>query len=408
MTARRAFGTIRKLPSARWQASYVGPDGNRHTGWSTYLVKADAEVWLRDEEILIDRAQWTPPDRRKPVEQVDRMTLKEYATANLRRRATRARRPIRPTTVDLYNKLLDLAILPTLGGHALVDITAADVQRWYDALPPKNATQNGNAYQLLRSLMSDALEDEMIDKNPVRIKGAGKPKPKSKGQALNIGELVAYTAAADKHALPLLLAAWCGLRSGENRGLRRCDVADDGSAINVAQAVSRIGKGKGRTWYFGEPKTDAGARRIAVPPHLRPMLRTWLDAYTGPATGLLFPAEDGSSPLDPGVLWRAHKAAAAAIGRPTLKLHDLRRSAATMAGQSGATVKELMRFLGHTQPGVAMIYQVADDARDDIRAERMSAMLTSANERRTDEAEQDQPHDDHNDEDEELLPTRTA
>ena len=43
---------------------------------------------------------------------------------------------------------------------------------------------------------------------------------------------------------------------------------------------------------------------------------------------------------------RAHKAAAVAIGRPSLTLHDLRRSGATLAGQSGATVRELMRFLG--------------------------------------------------------------
>ena len=378
MTARRAFGTIRKLPSQRYQASYIGPDGNRHTGWSTYLIKADAEVWLRSEEILIDRAQWTPPARRRPVEQVDRMTLREYATTNIRRRATRARRPLRPTTVDLYNKLLDLAILPTLGSSILTEITAADIQRWYENLPPKNATQNGNAYQLLRSIMNDAHEEEMIEKNPVRIKGAGKPTPKTKGQALNIGELQAYTAAADRHALPLLLAAWCGLRSGEDRGLRRCDVADDGSALQVVQAVSKIGRGKNRTWYFGAPKTDAGARRIAVPPHLRPMLRAWLDAYTGPADGLLFPAEDGSSPLDPGVFWRAHKAAATAIGRPTLKLHDLRKTALTLAGQSGATVKELQNMAGHTTAAMAMLYQVFDEQRDDERAERMSALLPAS------------------------------
>ena len=372
--SRRAFGTIRKLPSARYQASYIGPDSRRHVGWSTYLVKADAEVWLRDEEILIDRTAWTPPARRLPVEQVDGMTLREYAAANLRRRATRARKPIRPTTVDLYGKLLDLAILPGLGSKVLVDISPADVQRWHDSLPD-TPTQNGSAYQLLRSLMADALEDEMIERNPVRIKGAGKPSPKAKGQALNIGELQAYTAAADRHALLLLLAAWCGLRSGEDRGLRRCDVADDATAIKVEQTVSRVGRGKDRTWYIGAPKTAAGARRIAVPPHLRPMLRAWLDAYDGPADGLLFPAGDGHSPMDSVVLWRAHKAAAVAIGRPTLKIHDLRRTALTLAGQTGATVKELMSMAGHTQPAVAMIYQVADDARDDKRAERMSALL---------------------------------
>jgi integrase len=372
---RRAFGTIRKLPSARWQASYIGPDSRRHVGWSTYLVKADAEVWLRDEEILIDRAQWTPPARRLPVEQVDGMTLREYATANLRRRATRARKPIRPTTTDLYWKLLDLAILPTLGGKPLIDINAADVQRWHDSLPANTPTQNGSAYQLLRSLMADALEDEMIERNPVKIKGAGKPAPKRTGQALNIGELGAYTAAAHHHALPLLLCAWCSLRSGEVRGLRRCDVADDATALRVEQIVTKVGRGGIRTWNVGPPKTAAGKRRAAVPPHLQPLLRAWLDAYTGAPTGLLFPAVDGSSPVDEGVLRRAHKEAASAIGRPALTLHDLRRTGATLAGQSGATTKELMSRLGHTQPGVAMIYQVADAERDDQVARRMSAML---------------------------------
>ena len=37
------FGTTRKLPSGRWQASY-NADGRRH--WATFDAKADADVWL--------------------------------------------------------------------------------------------------------------------------------------------------------------------------------------------------------------------------------------------------------------------------------------------------------------------------------------------------------------------------
>lgn len=374
MTQRRAFGTIRRLPSRRYQAAYTGPDGRRHTGWSTYLVKADAEVWLRDEELLIDRAQWTPPARRVPVEIANPLTFAEYAAATIRRRATRARRPIRPTTVDLYSKLLDLAILPGLGRYALVDITPDVVQRWYDALPP-NPAQNGNAYQLFRSIMNDAVEDELIGRNPVRIKGAGKPQPKRKGEALTLGELKAYTAAADAHALPLLLAAWCALRSGEVRALRAGDVSGDASALQIAQTVTKVGRGGPRAWRFGPPKTDAGARRVAVPPHLRTMLYDALQAHEGGPADLLFPATGGVLPMDGNVLREAHKAAAKAIGRPSMTLHDLRRTGATLAGQAGATVKELMGFLGHTTPTVAMLYQVTDAQRDDDRARRMSAML---------------------------------
>ena len=202
---KRAWGMIRQLPSRRYQASYKGPDGRRHLGWSTFLDKADAASWLRDEEILIDRAEWTPPTQRKPVEITTAITLREYAQSNLKRRVSRLRRPIKPTTFDLYNKLLDLAILPTLGRYALVDITPTMVRRWYDALPAKSPTQNGNAYALLRSLLADAVEEDLIGKNPVRIKGAGKPAPKRSAEALNLAELTVYVLHAEPYTLPLLL-----------------------------------------------------------------------------------------------------------------------------------------------------------------------------------------------------------
>lgn len=372
---RRVFGNIRQLPSKRYQATYQGPDGRRHKGWSTYLSQGDAAAWLRDEEILIDRAEWTPPAHRNPVTIAAPMTLREYAEGNLKRRAVRLRRPIKPTTVDNYRKLLDLCILPELGRHALVDVTPVIVRRWYDALPETNPTQNGNAYALLRSIMGDAVEDDLIPRNPVKIKGAGKPAPKRIAGALNLAELTVYMLHADPHALPLLLAAWCALRSGEVRGLRRSDVADDGSVIRVAQTVTRIGKGQ-REWYYGTPKTAAGARTIAVPPHLQAKLRDHLEAMGDvPPERLLFPAKDGVHPMNENVLREAHKRGAGAINRPTLTVHDLRRTGATLAGQTGATVKELMAMLGHTQPAVAMLYQVADADRDRLRAQRMSQLL---------------------------------
>ncbi len=40
---RRGFGRIRKLPSGRWQASYVAPDLRRTNAPITFLTKADAE-----------------------------------------------------------------------------------------------------------------------------------------------------------------------------------------------------------------------------------------------------------------------------------------------------------------------------------------------------------------------------
>ena len=93
---------------------------------------------------------------------------------------------------------------------------------------------------------------------------------------------------------------------------------------------------------------------------------------------LLFTALDGKSPMSESTLRDAHIVGRDAIGKPTLTIHDLRRTGATLAGQSGATVKELMHRLGHTLPQVAMIYQVADAQRDAAVASRMSALTEGA------------------------------
>ena len=50
---RRGFGKVRRLPSGRFQASYVGPDLARHTAPSTFEAKIDAEHWLAVEHRLI-------------------------------------------------------------------------------------------------------------------------------------------------------------------------------------------------------------------------------------------------------------------------------------------------------------------------------------------------------------------
>ncbi len=91
--------------------------------------------------------------------------------------------------------------------------------------------------------------------------------------------------------------------------------------------------------------------------------------------GLLFTARDGLSPIHSSVLRKAHLRGRAAIGRDTLTVHDLRKTAATLAAQQGATVKEIMAMLGHTTPTVAMIYQSAADQRMQEIADRMGSAL---------------------------------
>jgi hypothetical protein len=59
--ARRTFGNIRKLPSGRFQASYIGNDGHRHNAPRTFYTKTDANRWLTMEEATLINGTWESP-----------------------------------------------------------------------------------------------------------------------------------------------------------------------------------------------------------------------------------------------------------------------------------------------------------------------------------------------------------
>ena len=59
--AARDWGKVRKLPSGRYQASYAGPDGQRHNAPATFGTKPDAGGWLAAQQTDIARGTWRPP-----------------------------------------------------------------------------------------------------------------------------------------------------------------------------------------------------------------------------------------------------------------------------------------------------------------------------------------------------------
>lgn len=378
--ARRAFGNIRKLPSGRFQARYEGPDGAQHRAPSTFAQKRYAEAWLAAEDRLIASGGWKAPARRVAEQETAALTVGEYVERVIARREKRARRPIAKTTADLYRK-----DWKNRGGALadvlLADLTPAGVSAWWDSMG-STPTQDGRTYDLLKSVMAEAVEDELLDRNPCRVRGAGKPEPKRKGESLSIDEVLCYLAAVpEAYRLALMCAVLCGLRSGEVRGLRRRDVDLAARTLKVEQAVSRVRVDEDSfDWRVAVPKTLAGRRTVAMPSMVVEALGPWLDAMKlKDADALVFPAKvDPRSPMSDSNLRHAHEHGRRALSRPKLTVHDLRRTAATIAAQNGATTAELMRLLGHTTVQMAMTYQTAEDARDRERAARLDEALGEA------------------------------
>jgi len=356
---RRAFGAIRKLPSGRYQASYVGPDLVRHKAPQTFTARIDAEGWLHRQRAAVE-GDWTPPAAPRPRS----VTVAEYADAWL------ADRDLKPRTRQHYRYLLNDHVLPTFGAMLVKAISPVAVRTWHANLDT-GPTARAHAYALFHTILATAVEDELIATNPARIRGATKVQRAKQIRPATLDELVVIAEhMPDRLRLLVPLSAWCALRFGEVTELRRKDIDLTAGVLHVLRAVVRV---VGRN-VVDKPKSAAGVRDVAVPPHLIPMVRQHLrdHAQLGP-DGLLFYGVRGGH-LSHSSLLGWFQQAVEAAGRPDLTPHALRHTGAVLAAQSGATLAELMGRLGHTTPAMAMRYQHASADRDRVVADRLSAL----------------------------------
>lgn len=374
--SRRGFGRIRKCqPSGRHQASYTGPDGRTYKAPETFAAKIDAEGWLTDRRREIDRELWSPPatvEQKRAKRNAD-LRFRDYADQWLETRTVKGR-ALRPRTQVHYRALLDMHILPTFGSKPVRDITMQDVDRWYAKTLPAHPTKRAHAYSLLKTVLETArLRDRLIDSNPCMIRGGGSVTRKIKPKPATLGELdVIVGEMPDNLKLMVTLATWCALRFGELVELRRKDVDVDDGVIRVRRGAVRVANG----WQVGDPKSDAGIRDVAIPPHIMPSVVVHLAEHVGrQQDSLLFPAKSGGH-LQPSTVQRHYYRARTAAKRPDLRFHDLRHSGAVLAAQAGATLAELMARLGHSTPQAAMRYQHAAQGRDKQIAVLLSKLAT--------------------------------
>jgi integrase len=364
---RRSWGQLRTMRNGTVQASYIAEDGRRYYAIRPFDTRVDAEGWLANERKLIELGGWSPPEARAAVKATEGVTLHDYAEKWL------TQRDLTPKTHALYRDLLKSRIYPSLGDDMLRAVTPATVRAWWVGLGRKTPTRNTHAYQLLRAIFNTAREDKLVTENPCQIKTAGKPPKPRDVQPLTPAELVKVAEAApETYRAAVPLAAWCGLRFGELIELRRKDIRTNGQQIvlRIRRAATFV---DGKV-VVGSPKTDAGIRDVTVPPHVAEILRAHMAVHTrrGPES-FVFTTTRGLR-LSQTAFTKAVKAGFASVGKPGMRVHDLRHVGATLAAQAGATTKELMRRIGHTTPGMAMRYQIAAAERDAVIAERLSEL----------------------------------
>lgn len=355
--ARSSWGTIRKLPSKKYQASYLGPDQKRHTAPTTFTTKTQARLWLDEQRLAIEKGIW----QQKQVVTAAPETFKTYAESHIRLQTNANGQNLRKNTKDTYTRLLALH-LTEFHDQSLDKISKRQVDEWWHKKVQSGiATTASKAYKLLHSVLKRAVADGLISANPCKIRGAhgltsGKrkeiPTPHEVGQLINNID--------SKYKLVLILMSYGGLRFSEATALTKKDfkiVDRNGEKhieINITKAVTE----SNGVFTVADPKSKASKRKVVLPAKLNLLVAQLLLERSGTSSSALaIPAPKGGY-LRNSVLVKALATACKKAGITRIKItpHCFRHFAATTYLEGGASIADLQTWLGDSTQSAALGY----------------------------------------------------
>jgi integrase len=364
--SRRRFGSVRRLPSGRYQASWVSPDGRRRPAATTFATKTDAGRWLAAQETDLARGLWVD-------DTLAATALKEYAVMWLRDHPR-----LGPRWRETCERNLRLHLTP-LAALSLRHLTPAVVRSWHaDALRgPGGRTSIAQSYRFLRAVLNTAVHDGALARNPCQIPGAGADRSKERAVATPAQIEALIHAIAPRYRAAVVLGSWAGLRRGEILGLHRDDLDLSTGTVTVRRTRTEMLSTGAR--FDSPPKTNASYRTVALPPHIMPILSDHLERFAG--TDRVFVNRDGE-PMRGDALRQAFERARNKVELPDLRFHDLRHTGQTLAAAAGGSLADLMRRLGHSSTAAAKLYLHATDDRDREIAQALSKLAADHGEGR--------------------------
>lgn len=350
----RVFGYIRTRKRENgnsYQASYVDPaTGKRRT--KTFRAKKDATAYLAKTALLIDAGETpnAPKPHRVP-------TVKEWGEEWQKRLKESG---ASPNTLRSYKSHLKRYIYPAFQDRAVNSITRAEVIDWYYKTAPGKPGARKNAYTTFSALMSAAVDSELIETSPVRVKGAAVKKrvrDESRERVATDSQVEQIAGAMPPRlAIMVYLAAWAGLRYGEIAALRRRHIDLKNRRIMVRAAVKR---GETGELVEGAPKSALGRRDVPISDALAGKLKDHLATHVDKSQDSLLVYSGAGTFLSNKTLHFSYNPAVSGAGLPGFSFHQLRATCATMLARAGATEAEIQAILGHSTWSMSQIYQRA-------------------------------------------------
>jgi integrase len=373
----------RKRMRTRHQNGWVEERGSRHKRWygHYYVYSADESGKETRRHIGVQLGEkaklrkWEAEDRlRKIIASASKAQPKPNSlTLDW---FTRERfLPMRsaqwaPSTRETNLYTLESHILPALGSKALCELEKFHCQVFLNSLAENgfSFTVVDHSRTMLKAILEEALDADLIGKNPARKLVNPECKESEKHVLPKSQARLLIESLTLRDRLIAMIAAFCAMRPGEIFGLQWPSWR--GQNFHIEGTAWR------GTLRPGKAKTKGSKAPVAIPDILVPLLEAWRDEHGSEPIGLMFASEKGTPMRPENWLRRRIKPVAKAIGISVpVNFQVLRRTFATNA-QSHGNAKDVQTHLRHTdiattlgiytQPIDASVRKLVNDVAEDV------------------------------------------
>lgn len=246
-----------------------------------------------------------------------------------------------PKTLEQYETLLKLHILPAIGGTPMDEVTPMAIDALTGRIRAAGHDRTAQqAFGLIKAAYRRAMRYDMVDRSPcdraepVRHKAA----QTRCWTAAEAAHFLAETRGSYYHAAWVLMIC-CGLRRGEVLGLQKRDIDTERMEIRIERQRQRIGGAVVET----TPKSESS--RAAVP------LDEAVAARLAAVTRFRRKGEYLYPEATPEGLRRALRRDMRQAGVPEITLHGLRHTFGAVATGHGVPMRVLQELMRHADFG---------------------------------------------------------
>ena len=266
---------------------------------------------------------------------------------------------ITATTQENYRYTLRI-LKDYFGVRQLTDIKAYDVEVFLKTLRKEERSDSciAQCRGMLYQIFHKAEANDLVRKNPVRFADKMRSRePTKRKEAFTAEEvkLLMEKLPKDRIGISIRLLLGTGMRSQELLALEPRHIAEDGSMIQIRQAVNMV---KG-TATVGQPKSRDSYRDVPIPPNLR-----WC-AIQLRTTNRTFVWEAGKKdqPCNPSYFRDKFKTAIGEIeGVRVLTPHSCRHTYVSQLQALGVDLPTIQSIVGHADIDMTQHYLHVQDS----------------------------------------------